>query len=93
MYYLGFNFESNKTTITRFVLYSEEKGMKYENFDNFIHSLKISKRKFYLYRDIIIKVDETKFKYFLEKMNDINFAINKKYIFFLIKNDLEEYAI
>jgi hypothetical protein len=93
MYYLGFNLESDHLTIRRFALYSEESGMKYENFENFVHSFKTSKRKFYLYRDIVVMIDKTKFQYFLEKIEDQDFAVKKKYNLFLMQNDLSEYAL
>jgi hypothetical protein len=93
MYYLGFNFESDRLTIKRFSLYSEENGMKYENFDNFMHAFKTSKRKLYLYRDMVIMIDKSKFQYFLEKIKDENFAVKKKYNLFLMQNDLSEHAV
>jgi len=93
MHYLGLNLESDHLTIRRFALYSEERGIKYENFENFVHSFKTSKRKFYLYRDIVIMIDKSKFQYFLEKIEDINFAVKKNYKYFLMENDLSEYAL
>jgi hypothetical protein len=93
MHYLGFNFESDRLTIKRFSLYSEENGMKYENFDNFVHSFKTSKRKFSLYRDMVVMIDKSKFQCFLEKIKDQDFAVKKKYNLFLMQNDLSEHTI
>ena len=62
MYLLGFNINSDQTTIRRLCLYDIENGLKYENINGQVESLILSKRKFHSFRDMVFNIDKDKFK-------------------------------
>lgn len=90
-YLLGFNLNSDHSTIRRLCLYDVENGLKYENFSGKIEWLKLSLRKFYSFRDMTFVINRNEF----EKINLImsKKIINKSYKQFLIENEMEEYLI
>ena len=91
-YLLGFNLNSDHSTIRRLCLYDSENGFKYENFNGQVESLKLSKRKFYLFRDMVFNIDKDRFKKIISLMQN-NRTVNKSYRKFLIENEMEEYLI
>ena len=91
-YLLGFNINSDQTTIRRLCLYDSENGLKYENFNGQVDGLKLSKRKFYSFRDMIFNIDKDKFEKIILLMQNKR-IINKSYKKFLIENEMEEYLI
>lgn len=91
-YLLGFNLNSDHSTIRRLCLYDAENGLKYENFSGKVEWLKLSLRKFYSFRDMTFIINRNEF----DKLTSIiknKKIINKPYKQFLIENGMEEHCI
>lgn len=91
-YLLGFNLNSDHSTIRRLCLYDVENGLKYENFSGKVEWLKLSLRKFYSFRDMTFIINRNEF----DKLTSIiknKKIINKPYKQFLIENGMEEHCI
>ena len=87
-YLLGFNLNSDHSTIRRLCLYDVENGLKYENISGKVEWLKLSLRKFYSFRDMTFIINRNEF----DKLTSIiknKKIINKPYKQFLIENGME----
>ena len=91
-YILGFNLNSDHSTIRRLCLYDIENNLKYENFNGKVEWLKLSLRKFYSFRDMTFIINKEKFDKFILIMKNRKLT-NKSYRQFLIENSMEEHLI